>query len=167
MPLPVVPLDSDNEKQHRNVIATVLNELAKQAPSHGGWTATILGSGTAGTYEITSQFCRYSRIGRRVWLDMYIELAGAITGGGTGTALINGAPYAKAANTLSQGSLAVSTVNYTAGGSLSLSWSSTGASSSLVLVESVDTAAVAALAIGALAATSQIRASISYETDDP
>lgn len=43
MSLPVVPLDSQNERQHRTVIATTLNELAKQynvlslTESYAGW----------------------------------------------------------------------------------------------------------------------------------
>lgn len=50
----------------------------------GAWTAAIRGSGTAGTYQISSQTCRYTRIGRRVFIDVGIVMAGTVTGGGTG-----------------------------------------------------------------------------------
>jgi hypothetical protein len=167
MPLPLVPTDSANEKQHRTILATTLNELVKLYPRQGDWTATIRGSGTAGTYEIASQLCRYTRTGRRVWLDVGITMAGAVTGGGTGDLAITGLPFAKAASTYPIGNVLLYGLDWTAGASLSLAFSSTLASSSLVITQTIDTAAYAGVPIGAIGAGDLFFASICYETDDP
>jgi hypothetical protein len=168
MTLPVVPVTSADEKQHRTVIATSLNELVKfyNTIESGAWTATIRGSGTAGTYEIADQGCRYSRIGRLVFLDVSIIMAGAITAGGTGNLQITGAPYAKMAGTVSQGAIYASGVDYTAGASLSLSFISLAETAILMINQTTDNAAAAAVPVSGLAANDEIYASIVYETDE-
>ena len=169
MPLPVVPTESADERQHRTIISTVLNELVKQYPQHGSWTAVVRGSGTAGTYEIATQRCRYTRIGRRVFLDVGIIFAGAITGGGTGDLNITGAPYSKAANTLPIGSVRLSGIDMvTTGASVILTFNSLGSAvSTLQINETVDNAAPNTVQISGVAANDQIFGSICYETDDP
>jgi hypothetical protein len=170
MPLPVVPLDSPNEKQHRTVIATSLNELVKffNTIESGSWTPVVQGSGTAGTYEIASHLCRYSRIGRRVFLDVSITFAGAVTGGGTGYMQITGVPYAKSASTSPIGPAAVVGVDFTtAGASLSLSFITSAASSIVYIFETVDAAGGKSLPIAGIGASDAVIASICYETDDP
>lgn len=167
MPLPVVPTDSADERQHRTIIATVLNELAKQSPQHADWTAVISGAGTAGTYEIDTQFCRSTRIGRRVWLDIRITLAAVITGGGVGTLQITGFPFSKAANTFPVGTMNPDGIDWTAGAVLALCFNAVSASSTLFLRQSFDNAGSTALPISGLAATDVISGSICYETDDP
>jgi hypothetical protein len=168
MALPLVPLDSADEKQHRTIIATVLNELAKQYPKHGSWTAAIRGSGTAGTYELASQISRYSRYGRRVFIDTDITLAGAITAGGTGYMQITGAPYSKAASTNPIGHVWSSGLDFTTSGAfLSAQFISTTETSVLYLREHSDNAVGTDFQIVGLAANDIIRVSICYETDDP
>lgn len=167
MPLTVVPVDSANEKQHRTIIATVLNELVKQFPQHGDWTAVIRGSGTAGTYEIASQNCRYTRIGRRVWLDVFIQMAAVVTGGGTGFIQITGVPFVKIANSIPIGGVRVDGVDWTAGANVVLSWNDSGVSSTLVIDEVIDNASAGNVAISGLGANDAIYGSICYETDDP
>jgi hypothetical protein len=167
VPLPLVPLDSENDKQHRTIIATVLNELAKQAPQSGSWTAVIRGSTLAGTYEIASQLTRYTRIGRRVWLDFYIVMAAAITAGGTGSLQITGLPYAKAADTLPVGPVSVDGYDTSANANLVVTFAALTASSILNIREYYDNAGANGLAITGIAANDIINGSICYETDDP
>jgi hypothetical protein len=153
----------------RRRVMEVLNQLAALLPvEYGSWTAVIRGSGTAGTYEIATQYCRYTRMGRRVILDVWIQLAAVVTGGGTGDVQITGAPYAKKANTLPQGPLRLDGVGYTAGNALVLSHFSTAdATAVLALVEVVSGAGAAAIPVSALDASDFIIGSICYETDDP
>lgn len=169
MPLPFVPLDTTNERQHRTLIATTINELIRACyPREGDWTAAIRGSGTAGTYQIASQTCRYTRIGRRVWLDVGITMAAVVTGGGTTALQITGAPYAKAASTFPVGSVRLNGLDTSAGAvHASLVFSATSASSILMISETQDNAAPTDFAISGIAANDTIHASICYETDDP
>jgi hypothetical protein len=134
----------------------------------GPWTAGVRGSGTAGTYEIGTQFCRYTRIGRRVWLDVYINFAGAVTGGGTGDLNVTGVPFAKVANTFPIGTLYTNGLDFTtSGASLTMQFSTTGASSTLFIKENVDNSAGNNLPISGVSASDTFYGSICYETDDP
>lgn len=132
----------------------------------GSWTAAIRGAGTAGTYEIATQNCRYSRIGRRVWLDIFIIMSATVTGGGTSYLQITGVPFIKANNTLPQGAVYVDNVDYTGTANLTLSFTQISPSSVLYINETNDNAGAVALAVAGLSANDQIFASISYETDD-
>lgn len=130
------------------------------------WTPVIRGSGTAGTYQIATNNSRYTRMGRRVHLDVFITLAGAITGGGTGGIQIDGVPFSKIANTYPLGNVQTDGVDFDGGASLSLSFSAVAASSALILRESFDNAAASAVLVSGLLANDTIIGSISYETDD-
>lgn len=144
-----------------NVIRAPGNE------NSGPWTATIRGSGTAGTYQITTQRCRWTRIGRRVWLDVYIVMAAVVTGGGTGHIQITGLPFAKIADSLPIGSVRLDAVDWAAGANVVLSWSTAAASSTLVIDEVNDNASTTDVAIAGLGgANDAIYGSICYETDD-
>lgn len=167
MPLPAVPLDSSNEKQHRTMIATVLNELVKHYQQSDSWTPVISGAGTAGTYEIATNQSRYTRIGRRVFLDVDIVLAAAITGGGAGNLQITGVPYGKMDATLPQGSVRLNGVDYAASASLSIQWNASSGATALLIAETNDNAATTFTQISGVAANDRIAGSISYETDDP
>jgi len=65
----------------------------------GTWSPVIAGSGTAGTYQTTVAFGKYTRVGNQVMLACAITLAGVVTGGGTGDLIITGNPFTKPANT--------------------------------------------------------------------
>lgn len=168
MSLPAVPLDSSDEKQHRTIIATVLNELVKlfNKTTSGTWTPVIRGSGTAGTYEIASHLCRYQRIGRLVVLDVRITMAAAVTGGGTGYLQITGAPYVKVANSSPIGSVRLSGVDYAANATLSMLFIDPAATSTLFFSETNDNAAATDLQVAGVAANDILGGSICYETDD-
>jgi hypothetical protein len=171
MTLPVVPTDSPNEKQHRTVIANSLNELVKffNTIKSDSWTPLVQGAGTAGTYEIATNGCRYTRIGRRVNLDVLVVMAGALTGGGAGNLNITGLPFNKAVNTRPVGSVWTSGVDFTtSGASIALSFNTFAATSkTLIILEAVDNAAGSTIPITAIAANDSIFGSICYETDDP
>ena len=62
----------------------------------GAWTPVVRGSGTAGTYELSSSYAYYTKVGRLVTIHLSIGLDDPITGGGSGYTQITGLPYAKA-----------------------------------------------------------------------
>jgi hypothetical protein len=62
----------------------------------GTWTPVVRGSGTAGTYELSSSYAYYTKVGRLVTIHLSIGLDDPITGGGSGYTQITGLPYAKA-----------------------------------------------------------------------
>jgi len=141
-------------------------ELANAMMDSSTWTAAIRGSGTAGTYQILSQNCRYSRIGRRIFLDLNITMAAAVTGGGTGALNITGVPFAKIADAFPIGAVSLDGLDWTAGALLALTFTTAGAGSTLQIRETNDNAAAAGLAVSAIAANDVIAGSISYETAD-
>lgn len=169
MSLPVVPTESPNEKQHRAVIATSLNELVKffNTIKSDAWTPVIRGSGMAGTYQIAVNGCRYTRMGRRVFLDVWVQFAAVVTGGGTGYMQITGLPFAKAASTFPIGTVHTSGLDFTtAGASLSLQFHTTTSSSILFIHENVDNTAGNDFPVSGVAANDIFYGSICYETDD-
>lgn len=143
-------------------IAAAINNVRS-----GAWTAAVRGAGTAGTYEIATQKCRYTRIGRRVWLDLYIVFAGTVTGGGTLELLVTGAPFSKAADTVPMGSVSFDGVNWTDGALIALSFRQLGSTSELIFRQSLDTATATGMPISAIGAGDSLFGSICYETDDP
>jgi hypothetical protein len=132
----------------------------------GTWTPAVRGSGTAGTYQIASNLCRYTRIGRRVWLDVLITMAPVVTGGGTSALAITGIPFAKIANSYPVGAARLSGVDWATGANLCIAFDNTAASSTLVYQETNDNAANSQIGIAGLAANDVIFGSICYETDD-
>lgn len=163
-----VPLDSQTEQKHRLVMAQAINELIKAAyPVSGSWTPIVRGQTLAGTYELGTNFSRYSRVGRRVFVDLYVILAGAITGGGTGSLEIAGLPYGKTANTYPIGMMLLSGIDLSAGGIQCLAPASTGTSSALIIQQTIDNSPNAVVQISSVTASDVIAGSICYETDDP
>lgn len=143
-------------------IAQAFEQFSFLTPDEGDWTAIVQGSGTAGTYEIASQESHYYRIGDWVFLSTYITLAGALTAGGVGDLNITGVPFTKRASHNPVGTITLSGVNWTAGANLAIAFSTDDESAVLRVVETNDNAAGAALAIGSLAASDLIAATICY-----
>jgi hypothetical protein len=123
-------------------------------------TLAIRGSGTAGTYQIASQQCSTTRIGRRVWVDVDITLAASITGGGTGSLYITGLPLTKRSGTLPVGAAQLNAVAFS--GVVTLGFVTSGASSTLCLYQSTSNGATAALPISSVTAGDRISGSICY-----
>jgi hypothetical protein len=69
----------------------------------GTWTPVLAGAAVGGIYELVNTYAVYTKIGRQVTASMQIQLDSAITGGGSGYAIITGLPYVKMANSQFQG----------------------------------------------------------------
>lgn len=94
MALPLVPLDSADEKQHRTVIATVLNELVKQYQRFDPWTAytpivTLVGGAGNTVPQYSTNTGRWQRSGNTVFCSVQLSGDGGNEGAGTGTLTIS------------------------------------------------------------------------------
>ena len=120
-------------------------------------TLAVAGSSSPGSYPIASQQSSYTRVGRRVWLDLDITL-GAGAGGGTGSLSITGLPLAKRTGTSAVGSAQLSAVTYS--GYVTLGFA-TGATA-LSLFQNTSNGVTSSLPITAVGAGDRIVGSISY-----
>jgi hypothetical protein len=127
----------------------------------GTWTPVIRGSGTAGTYELSTDYTTYTKIGRQVTLTGQLNLGVSITGGGSGYLQITGAPFTKAANTVACGTVRLGGVDFT-GNYVTMAFTSVSATTDLFLSETVDNGANIDLPISAIAAGDNILFSITY-----
>lgn len=159
-------VDRAVEEYLRAFVSQTFEQMRWLVGAQDEWEAAISGSGTAGTYEIASQFSRFSRSGDVVDLWFQIVLDNPITGGGAGDLQITGIPYTKAADHSVVGSIHMSGVNWTAGANLSLGFSTSDESTTLKIFEMNDDAAQANLAIGSLAADDVLVGHIRYITSD-
>lgn len=155
------------EQHLQAFISQTFEQIRWLVGAEGEWEAAISGSGTAGTYEIATQFSRFNRSGDLVDLWFLIVLDNPITGGGVGDLQITGLPYTKAVDHTVAGTIHMSGVNWTAGANLCLGFSASDESSTLQIFEMNDNAAQALLAIGALAADDILVGHIRYITSDP
>lgn len=62
----------------------------------GSWTPTFFGTGTAGVYTYGVQMGRYTRIGNRVFIDLYLSIT-ALPTPPTGNLNIAGLPFTSSA----------------------------------------------------------------------
>lgn len=134
------------------------NEIRYEA---GTWTPVVRGTGTAGTYELSSHNCRYTRIFNRVFIEADVRLAAVITGGGTGNLQITGLPYASAAPAF--GVVRFDGVNFGA----SRFAISLASGTNLFFNTVIDNTLSSDVQIAGVAATDIIFATIGYETSDP
>jgi hypothetical protein len=74
----------------------------------GTFTPVIAGSTTAGTATYSSQAAKYTRIGRVVYIDVYVEWS---SGTGTGNLLVTGLPFTNAGGTDGYAPLAVGRIS--------------------------------------------------------
>lgn len=79
----------------------------------GTWTPTLAGSSTAGTYELAIASGWYTRVGRSITVIFNVKLAAAVTGGGTGFAVLSGLPFNTAITAAAAGAVTLGGVNYT------------------------------------------------------
>ena len=104
----------------------------------GTWTPTIRGDGTAGTYELNASTAgNYTKSGRQVTISAWIQLAAAITAGGTGDMQIRGVPFSGVwpTNDYPQGAVRLGGVNFTAG-SLSILFAGEASGQSVLYITS-------------------------------
>jgi hypothetical protein len=129
----------------------------------GTWTPTVIGSGTAGTYETSSAAGSYTKIGRQVTVNATISLAAVITGGGTGGLRVSGLPF-NAADGNAYGAVMMSGVDVD-NNTITLTSNTQGAGSNRVLfLETWDNASNSSVAIADVAATDAICFSLTYNT---
>ena len=127
----------------------------------GTWTPVIRGSGTAGTYQLATDYTTYTKIGRQVTVSASIRLGTSVTGGGTGYLQITGLPFQKAANTAAIGSVLLNGVDFT-GNYVIIAFASISASSILYLAETVDNNTPNDLPISSVSANDEIVFTITY-----
>jgi hypothetical protein len=128
----------------------------------GTWTPVIRGSGTAGTYELsTPTYSTYTKIGRQVTVATQITLQGSITGGGTGYLQITGLPFTKANDMSFMGAITLTGVDFT-GQFVSVKFVTVSPSTVLYLAETVDNGASIDLPISAISAGDGIGFTITY-----
>ncbi len=127
----------------------------------GTWTPVIRGDATAGTYEIASHYSHYTKVGRLVTLSTFIQLAGSLTGGGSGYLQITGVPFAKLSNSDASGTAWTNGVD-TTGNYLVCRFTSVGASSTLFLSDVQDNGIPTDLSITSISASDSISFTINY-----
>jgi hypothetical protein len=127
----------------------------------GTWALALRGDGTAGTYEIDTLIANYTKIGRQVTLNAYLQLAAVITGGGTGDLQITGAPFTGGTG-LFTGAVTMSNVSYT-GDYVCVTWAGqSGGQTNLYLRTTTANAGAGFVATSGLAATDTITFTFTY-----
>jgi hypothetical protein len=160
-------LDAWVREHLQRYMAELFQQVAFITPESEDFTPAIRGSGTAGTYELTTAQGRYYKLGDLVLAHIYIVFAGAVTGGGTGDLHITGLPFTKAqrsANLAPQGHVRLSGVDTAAGVDVQcIFYDSANEVSTLALHETNDNAAHSVIPISAVAANDSILCSIMFE----
>ena len=128
----------------------------------GTWTPVVSGTGTAGTYQIGTNGSTYTKIGRTVTLQGFIQFAAVVTGGGTGSLQITGLPFTKTANSYPAGSVYLATGVYV-GISPIVVFGSFSASSQLLLQQNASGGFGTAVGIGFASANAYLAFTLSYE----
>lgn len=147
-------------------ITQAFEQISFLTPETDAFTPTIRGSGTAGTYELLTNYSRYYRSGDLVHAFVFVQLAAAITAGGTNDLNIAGLPYTMLDSQAPYGIAAFSGVNWAAGANLACTFTGSGGeSSTLMVVETNDNAALSLVQVGGLAVNDIIVASIAYITN--
>jgi len=129
----------------------------------GVWTPVLRGGTTAGTYELSRAIGIYTKIGRQVTITMVLQLAGTITGGGTGYAQITGLPFPQAANSFPSATCALYGVDISVNYSTVQFSPITGSSTSTwFLGQTGDNIAPSDLPIDAFSASDQVFVTVNY-----
>jgi hypothetical protein len=127
----------------------------------GTWTPVIRGANTAGTYEISSHYSHYTKIGRQVTVTTRIIMAASITGGGSSYLQVTGLPFAKVAGTEAQGVVDTKGID-TLGNYIVLKFVSIGSTSVVYIYEGYDNGNPTDLPISALSANDELGFTITY-----
>jgi hypothetical protein len=100
----------------------------------GTWTPVVRGSTTAGTYEIGTNGSTYTKVGRQVTLNVFIQISGSVTGGGTGDLQITAAPFAKSANSNTTAAVYLAIGTFLGNAPIA-TWQSFGSTSTMLLTQ--------------------------------
>ena len=129
----------------------------------GTWTPVLRGAATAGTYEQSTAFATYTKIGRQVNANVFIVFAASVTGGGTGYAQITGLPFSKAANQQIAATAKFNLVDFGATTSyVTCEFISSGSTSTINFVQIVDNGVPVDLPISAFGNDSVVTVSLTY-----
>lgn len=128
----------------------------------GTWTPVVSGTSTAGTYEIGTNGSTYTKVGRTVTVQGFMQFAATVTGGGTGSLQITGLPFSKTANSYPTGSVYLALGTYT-GIDPIVVFGSFSASSQLLLQQNASGGYGTSVAIGFASANAYLTFTISYE----
>jgi hypothetical protein len=128
----------------------------------GTWTPVVAGSGTAGTYEIGTNGSTYTKVGRMVTIQGFIQFAAVVTGGGTGDLRITGLPYTKTANSYPVGSVYLALGTWS-GNHPTVVFGSFSASSTLLLQQDASGGYGTAIPISFASANAYLTFTITYE----
>ena len=82
----------------------------------GTFTPTIQGTGSANACTYTNQLGKYTKVGRLVTVDVYVSWSAKTAD--TGSALVNGLPFAIGSSSYAGGAFAVYSSNFSDGGSV-------------------------------------------------
>ena len=130
----------------------------------GTWTPVVRGSGTAGTYELSSSYAYYTKVGRLVTIHLSIGLDDPITGGGSGYTQITGLPYAKIGSFHT--TAVVNSIGFDYTGDYLITRFTTGGDTSTVLgiFGNVDNGSLSLTPISGLSAGDSFTITVSYLT---
>jgi hypothetical protein len=129
----------------------------------GTWTPALAGSTTAGTYETSFASGWYTKIGRQVTVQFRINLAGSVTGGGVGFAVITGLPFNSSTdNYANGGSVLLSGVDFNDSAKHLYLYKRSTTSAQLVISEVFDNASAQDVGIADFAASSIVAGSLIY-----
>jgi hypothetical protein len=128
----------------------------------GTWTPVVSGSTTAGTYEIGTNGSTYTKVGRTVTLQGFIQFAAVVTGGGVGDLRITGLPFTKTATSYPVGGVYLALGTYVGIAPIVVFGSFT-ASSTLVLQQNATGGFGTAVGIGFASANAYLTFTITYE----
>ena len=128
----------------------------------GTWTPVVSGTGTAGTYEIGPNGSTYTKVGRTVRLQGFIQFAAVVTGGGTGSLQITGLPFSKTANSYPVGGVYLALGTWS-GNHPTAVFGAFGASSQLLLQQDASGGYGAAIPVSFASANAFLTFTITYE----
>ena len=137
----------------------------------GTWTPTVLGQGTAGTYETQTAAGFYQKIGRSVTVRAVVQLNTSISGGGTGNYLFGGLPFnLDVSDNAGAGTLIMDSVDIdrTASGVINMAVSNPSGTDGdqLRILQTNDVDSFTALGISQAAASDFFEFTYNYRTQD-
>ena len=128
----------------------------------GTWTPVVRGSTTAGTYEIGTNGCTYTKVGRTVTIQGFIQFAAVVTGGGAGDLQITGLPFTKTSNSYPAGSVYLALGAYV-GIAPIVVFNSFSGSTTLLLQQNATGGYGTSVGIGFASANAYLTFTLSYE----
>ena len=131
----------------------------------GTWTPVLSGFTTAGTYELVNVAAKYIKIGNKVTVTLSVGTGASITGGGTGSLMLTGLPFAKGSSHNAYAVVASANLNYTAGGTFFVTFGTNASTSNAFFALSVSNGAYTYQDVSLLGTSKFIGFTFTYFTD--